>query len=130
MTGKWSKNQVMTLIGLVVAIIAVILSGFNLYYYVKLEGEQIIIKEYVDEVNSKTGKFEKLITSSLWINNSKEPYLYFNGSHVIISGLEVAGNVSISDTNITIGDMTIRKFNSTCVGFRFGKTGGVVGSCN
>jgi len=46
------------------------------------------------------------------------------------STLEVAGNFTVSgDTNSTMGNFSIIQYNSTCSGFRFGATGGLILSC-
>ena len=41
----------------------------------------------------------------------------------------VINNLSVSITNISIGNFTILQFNSTCVGFRFNTTGAAILSC-
>ena len=45
------------------------------------------------------------------------------------STLEVYGNVTINQTNNTIGNMIVFDFNSSCAGFRFKTNGGIILSC-
>ena len=45
------------------------------------------------------------------------------------STLEVEGNMTVTDTNSTVGNFSIIQYNSTCSGFRFGATGGLILSC-
>ena len=43
--------------------------------------------------------------------------------------LEVEGNMTVSDTNSTVGNFSVIQYNSSCSGFRFGSTGGLILSC-
>ncbi len=46
-----------------------------------------------------------------------------------VATLSVEGNFTTLKTNSSIGNMTIGAFNSSCVGFRAGSTGGWILSC-
>ena len=51
------------------------------------------------------------------------------GTSSPVNTLEVSGNFTVTDTNSTIGNFSIVMYNSSCSGFRFGSTGGLLLSC-
>ena len=100
---KWSKNQIMRLIGLLFSFVAIIISVTNLYYYIKLSHEQTIVIQQVDEIQSRIGKFEELFVSSLQFTTNKSS---------IINNLKNSGFTC----------------NATCC-WTYGSSGGKSGAC-
>ncbi len=62
---KWSKNQIMMLIGLLFSFVALMISSGNLYYYVKLPHQQTMVIQQVDQIQSKIGDFEKIFVKNI-----------------------------------------------------------------
>ena len=53
------------------------------------------------------------------------------GTNAADSTINVQGNISVQGNfNNTIGNFSMIKFNSSCVGFRAGTTGGLILSCS
>jgi len=84
---RWTRNQ-----KILVATFIVLLGGnisfISLGYlnYKEIQENQIIIVQQVDEIKGKVGNFEKLITEGIYLSNSSNPDIHFNGSGICIGG--------------------------------------------
>ncbi|MEK6983193.1 MAG: hypothetical protein AABX33_01355 [Nanoarchaeota archaeon] len=65
----------------------------------------VSIVQQVDQISGKIGKFDRLVTTGIWMNNSTYPTIYYNGS------------------GVTIGGLAIEEYNKSCSGI-FRKSGG------
>lgn len=111
--GKWTRNQKILLIGVLISLVVSVGSWiFSYLNYIALSEKQTVIIQQIDELRAKIGNFDKLITKGIWFSNSTYPSIYYNGSGILI------------------GSLAVEEYNKSCAGIRQKDGGGSILSCN